>query len=452
MRQRMTSSLKFEHLLTPQGIEHARRIVIDAAGVITVIEPASAPYDGVFAVAGMPNAHSHAFQRVLIGVRDAGDAGSFWSWRDAMYAVANRITPEQLEVIAAQAFREMLAGGYTSVAEFHYLHHLPDGRRGSEMAQAIISAARTAGIRLTLLPVLYQRGGFERPALAEQQRFIYEALPEYLEFVAALRDRCALGIAPHSLRAVSFASLRALRDALAKWAGDGSSHRDNSRPPIHIHISEQRREVDECRQVHGRTPIEALHEEVGLGPQWHLVHATHATAHELELVRASKANVVLCPLTEAQLGDGFFPAVDYAAAGGRFAIGSDSNARIDAVEELRLAELGQRLRLERRVRLGGANPADSLWALAASQGGLALGQKTGVLAPGYFADLAVLDHDAPIFAGLAPDAWLDAWLLSGSSAEIAACYVGGQRHDRAANTGRGTVGPRFARVMRELLA
>jgi formimidoylglutamate deiminase len=444
----MTSSLKFEHLLTPQGIEHARRIVIDAQGVITAIEPASPPYDGVFAVAGMPNAHSHAFQRVLIGVRDAGDAGSFWSWRDAMYAVASRITPEQLEVIAGQAFREMLAAGYTSVAEFHYLHHLPDGRRGLEMAQAIIAAARTAGIRLTLLPVLYQRGGFDRPPLVEQQRFLYEALPDYLEFVRALRERCVLGIAPHSLRAVSFASLRALRDALAKW----EVNPDGNAWPIHIHISEQRREVDECRQLHGRSPIEALHEEVGLGPQWHLVHATHATPHELELVRTSHANVVLCPLTEAQLGDGFFPAVDYGAGGGRFAIGSDSNARIDAVEELRLAELGQRLRLERRVRLGGPDPAGSLWALAARQGGRALGQNTGALAPGYFADVVVLDHEAPIFAGLAPEAWLDAWLLSGSAAEIAACYVGGHRHERAPSAARGTVGPRFARVMRELLA
>lgn len=440
----MTSSLKFEHLLTPQGIESARRIVIDAAGVITAIEPASAPYDGVFAVAGMPNAHSHAFQRVLIGVRDAGNAGSFWSWRDAMYAVANRITPEQLEVIAGQAFREMLAGGYTSVAEFHYLHHLPDGRHGFEMAQAIICAARTAGIRLTLLPVLYQRGGFDRPALAEQQRFIYESLPEYLEFVHALRERCPLGIAPHSLRAVSFASLRALRDALAQA--------DAGARPVHIHISEQRREVDECRQLHGRSPIEALHEEVGLGPQWHLVHATHATPHELELVRAKHANIVLCPLTEAQLGDGFFAAAEHCAGGGRFAVGSDSNARIDAVEELRLAELGQRLRLERRVRLGGADPAASLWAQAASQGGLALGQKTGVLAPGFFADLVVLDHEAPIFAGLTPAGWLDAWLLSGSSADIAVCYVGGERHDRVASALRGAVGPRFARVMRELLA
>jgi formimidoylglutamate deiminase len=166
----------------------------------------------------------------------------------------------------------------------------------------------------------------------------------------------------------------------------------------------------------------------------------------------SHANVVLCPLTEAQLGDGFFPAVDYGAGGGRFAIGSDSNTRIDAVEELRLAELGQRLRLERRVRLGGPDPASSLWALAARQGGRALGQNTGVLAPGYFADVVVLDHEAPIFAGLAPEAWLDAWLLSGSATEIAACYVGGQRHERAPSAARGTVGPRFARVMRELLA
>jgi formimidoylglutamate deiminase len=440
----MTSSLSFEYLVTPEGLERSRRLEIDANGVIVAIEPTGAPYDGVFAIAGMPNAHSHAFQRVLVGVRDAGDAGSFWTWRDAMYAVASRITPEQLEVIAGQAFSEMLVGGYTSVAEFHYLHHLPDGHRGFEMAHAIIAAARTAGIRLTLLPVLYQRGGFERPALAEQRRFIYETVPEYLEFVRALRGRCPLGIAPHSLRAVSFASLRALSDAMAKW--------DGGTPPVHIHISEQRREVEECRQFHGRSPIEALSQEVALGPQWHLVHATHATPHEIDLIRASGANVVLCPLTEAQLGDGFFPAADYCAAGGRFAIGSDSNARIDAVEELRLAEFGQRLRLERRVRLGGAAPGDSLWSRAANCGGLALGQKTGALALGYFADVVVLNHEAPIFAGLAPECWLDAWLLAASAAEISHCYVGGERRDCAGNRAHGAVSPRFAHVMRELLA
>ena len=440
----MTSSLGFEYLLTAEGLEHGRRVVIDAHGVIAAIEPAGAPYDGVLAVAGMPNGHSHAFQRALVGVRDAGDANSFWTWRDAMYTVANRITPEQLEVIAGQAFREMLAGGYTSVAEFHYLHHLPDGRRGFEMAQALIAAARTAGIRMTLLPVLYQRGGFDRPALAQQQRFIYETVPEYLEFVHALRARCPIGIAPHSLRAVPFASLRALREALADWGGGAV--------PIHIHISEQRREVEECRQIHGRSPIEALSEEAGLGPEWQLVHATHATPHELEIVRASGANVVLCPLTEAQLGDGFFPVAEYHAAGGHFAIGSDSNARIDALEELRVAELGQRLRLERRVRLAGGAPHETLWSLAANAGGSALGQKVGRIAIGYFADLVVLDHESPVFAGLAPESWVDAWLLAGSAAEIAACYVGGERIDRAGARPRGAVVPRFARVMRELLA
>lgn len=440
----MTSSLSFEYVLTPGGLERSRRLVIDESGIISAVEPAEAPYDGVFALPGMPNAHSHAFQRVLLGVREAGDAGSFWSWRATMYAVAGRITPEQLEVVAAQVFREMLAGGYTSVAEFHYLHHLPDGHKGVDMAQAVIAAARTAGIRLTLLPVLYQRGGFERPALKEQSRFLHESVPEFLEFARTLKGRCPLGVAPHSLRAVSFDSLRALSTALAQWEG-GS-------PPVHIHISEQRREVEECRQFYGRSPIEALNEEVGLGPAWQLVHATHASPHEIDLIRASGANVVLCPLTEAQLGDGFFPAAEYFAAGGRFAIGSDSNARIDAIEELRLAEFGQRLRLERRVRLGGASQESSLWSCAAKCGGNALGQKTGEIAVGSFADLLVLDHESAIFAGLAPETWLEAWLIGGSAAEISHLYVGGQRHERHGGAGRSAASTRFARVMRELLA
>lgn len=440
----MTSSLSFEYLLTPEGLERGRCLRLDEAGVIVGVEPAEAPYDGVLALPGMPNAHSHAFQRALVGVRDAGDAGSFWSWRDTMYAIAARISPEQLEIVAGQAFREMLAGGYTSVAEFHYLHHLPDGHKGVEMAQAIIAAARTAGIRLTLLPVLYQRGGFERPPLKEQRRFIHESVPEYLEFVRTLRERCHLGLAPHSLRAVSFASLRALADALSRW--------DGARPPVHIHISEQRREVEECKQFYGRSPIEALNDEVGLGPEWQLVHATHASAHEIELIRTSGVNVILCPLTEAQLGDGFFPAAEYFLAGGRFAIGSDSNARIDAIEELRLAEYGQRLRLERRVRLGGPSAAASAWANAARCGGRALGQKAGAIAVGSYADLVVLDHEAPVFGGLAPESWLDAWLIGGSAADISHVYVGGERHTRATSPARGAASARFARVMRELLA
>lgn len=285
------------------------------------------------------------------------------------------------------------------------------------MAFAVREAARDAGIRLVMLPVLYQRGGFGRDPAPEQQRFVHHSLEEFGRLLEALRD-APCGVAPHSLRAVELAALPelvALTDAILG--------RD---APIHIHVSEQRREVDECRALHGSPPIECLAETIELGPRWSLVHATHVEPAEIELIKERDPNLVLCPLTEAYLGDGLFPLQLLDDA--RFAIGSDSNVRIDAIEELRLAEYGQRLAHQRRMALGGPDDVGgSLWRRTAQVGARSLAQPVGVLEPGRFADLTVLDLGDPLFAGVPIQHVLDAWITGGSAAQIESVYVGAQR-------------------------
>lgn len=417
----MPSRLTFNYVLTPQGLRRDQTLVVDAQGLITAMEPADRrAYDGFMALPGMPNAHSHAFQRALSGFGEqARGDDSFWSWRDAMYRLANRITPEDLFVIARTAFHEMLYAGFTSVAEFHYLHHLPDGRPGTQMAQAVIEAARAAGIHLVLLPVFYQKGGFNSPPAESQRRFVHASIEDYARLLHELRG-VPLGIAPHSLRAVPPADLPRLLEAAAQVLG--------SEFPIHIHISEQQREVEECQAIFGVRPIELLARHVGLNRRWNLVHATHASDVERELIVRHDARVVLCPVTEAYLGDGLFAAEEFARAGGHFAIGSDSNCRIDAVEELRWLEFGQRLRRQQRARFAttrglGAN----LWQRAASGGAAALMQPIGEIAPGKRADWVVLDEQAAPWLGHGAETLLDAFIVGASRRDIAQVYVGGQR-------------------------
>lgn len=416
----MPTQLTFKYLLTPEGIRRDCRLSVDEAGMITAIEPASGPADGYFAIPGMPNAHSHVFQRALAGFGEVPSGeDSFWSWRDAMYRLARRVTPDDMFAIAQEAFLDMLRGGFTSVAEFHYLHHLPDGRPGPEMAQAVIEAARAAGIHLVLLPVLYQHGGFGQAPRPEQARFVHAGLDEYCRLLEQLRD-VKRGIAPHSLRAVEAKSLPQLLDAVRRILGE--------RFPVHIHISEQRREVEECVTAYGCTPIELLARSVTLNADWNLVHATHATEEERRLVFEHDATVVLCPITEAYLGDGLFAADEFVKDGGRIAIGSDSNCRIDAIEELRLLEYGQRLRLERRARLATRDGlGQPLWQRACAGGAAALMDPVGAIAAGKRADLVVLDEQGAPWLGHDVASVLDALVIAGSHHDIAAVYVGGRR-------------------------
>ena len=405
--------LTFKHALTPRGIVADCEITFDDAGRITAVGQGAAPYDGDFALPALGNAHSHAFQRALAGHGEAraGD-DSFWSWREAMYALANRLDADAMYSVTRLAYSEMLAAGFTAVAEFHYLHHAKDGARGTEMADAVVQAARDTGIRLRLLPVYYHSGGFDRPAGDAQRRFTHATVDEFLKLVDSI-DHPDLGLAVHSLRAVPLAHLKELA------AQDAAL--------FHIHVSEQQAEVEQCIAAHGKRPITLLADTVELDARWTLVHATHADTAERARILASGACVALCPLTEAYLGDGLFAAAEFHAQGGLLAIGTDSNARIDAIDELRWLEYGQRLRDQRRARLADESGIGvPLWQAAAAGGAHATGFAVGRIEVGFFADLVALDATGSPWAGVEPARWPDAWLTGGSRHDIARVYVGGK--------------------------
>ncbi len=443
----MNSILRFQHILTPGGLESHKRLEIDGNGVIVAIEdePGSR-FDGWLALPGMPNAHSHCFQRGMIGLGEAA-AGedSFWSWRQAMYRLASAISPEELAKVAARAFADMLAAGFTSVAEFHYLHHLADGAPGTEMARAVAEGAQRAGIRLLVLPVFYQSAGFGEPPGPRQGRFVHGCLDDYLRLLEALDD-LSLGIAPHSIRAVAPEAITELETGARSVLGEEF--------PRHIHIAEQRAEVAGCLDRYGVTPVELLHEHVGLDGRWSLVHATHATPGEIELIGRCGAVTVVCPLTEAYLGDGLLDAVSLAAEGGRIAIGSDSNVRIDAVEELRLLEYGQRLRFERRACLATADGLGRpLWSATARSGAAAMMMPVGELRTGAFADLVVLNESSRVLSALAGDEAMDALITGGDAREFADVYVGGRRRvSSGEHQEEGGISASFAAAMSRLRA
>ena len=440
----MQTRLAFEYILTPDGLVHDQALVVDGEGRIERFEPAQGRHDGFLAIPGMPNAHSHAFQRALSGYGEVPKGqDSFWSWREAMYRLANRISPEEMFIVAREAFWDMLRGGFTSVAEFHYLHHLPGGAPGPIMARTVVAAAREAGIRLRLLPVYYQTGGFKQPARDEQRRFVHGSIADFCGLLREIHD-VDLGLAPHSLRAVPAESLAELVEAAGKVIGADF--------PIHIHVSEQQREVDECRALYGATPIQLLSRSVKLDARWNLVHATHATAEECELIRRAGSSVVICPITEAYLGDGLFAADEFVAAGGHIAVGSDSNCRIDAIEELRLLEYGQRLRVQRRARFATEDGLGiPLWRKACEGGAQAVGQAVGELAPGKLADIVVVDKDAPALRGHDVDTFMDALIIGGSRADIADVYVGGkQRVSKGKAHGADASAREFAQAVKRL--
>jgi formiminoglutamate deiminase len=414
-------------LLADGWREDVRVSVTD--GVIMAVEP-GAPSDGATrfagaAVSGLPNLHSHAFQRGMAGLAERRGPGddSFWTWREVMYRFLDRLTPDDVEAIAAWAFIEMLEAGFTAVGEFHYLHHAPDGRPYAdlaEMAGRIAAAAAEAGIGLTLLPVLYGHGNFGgAPPAAGQRRFLndrdgFERLVEGSTRALAALPESRLAIAPHSLRAVGLHDLRWLSE---RWPDR----------PLHIHVAEQDREVADCLAVHGRRPVELLAETVMLDERWCLIHATHAEPHEIDLVARSGAVAGLCPVTEANLGDGIFDATRFLDRGGRFGVGSDSLVRISAADELRTLEYVQRLRHRSRNALGrpGSSTGRRLYDAACAGGGRALGRAVGALAPGRRADIVVLDRDHPALAAASDDALLDAWIFSADSAAVADVICGG---------------------------
>ncbi|HEY0381562.1 MAG TPA: formimidoylglutamate deiminase [Candidatus Elarobacter sp.] len=362
---------------------------------------------------GMPNLHSHAFQRAMAGSAERRGArdDDFWSWRESMYALATTLEPDALYALALGAFRAMLAAGYTAVAEFHYLHRDPRGAWYADKAatsRALIAAAKDAGIAICLLPALYAHGGAGgAPLHARQRRFATNA-NDVLEIAATLRSEFAndpdvvVGACAHSLRAVTPDELRALVDGAPRDV------------PVHLHAAEQTREVDAVQAALGARPVAWLLANHDVGARWCLVHATHLDDSERDALARSGAVAGLCPTTEANLGDGVFSLAPYLAAGGAIGIGSDSNVSLAPPEELRWLEYGQRLATQRRIvaAAAGESCGESLYARAARGGAQACGIRAGALAPGNRADLVVLDDRAAPLAGAPPGEIVDRYVFA----------------------------------------
>jgi formimidoylglutamate deiminase len=449
----MPQRFRADHLYTTSGWMTPGYFEIDEEGRFSVVAPEPPPeagFEGItsvrgFVVPGAINLHSHAHHRALAGRTERASEGqddNLWTWRTQMYACAERIEPEDLEALAAQAYVEMLEAGYTTVAEFHYLHHDRSGRPyedPAEMSTRILAAAGNVEIGITLLPVLYTSGGVGKPPLPEQRRFVHSDPDVYLSLVERLsqgagdRSLMRLGMAVHSLRAVDEPNLRYVVDQAADL---------HPRSPIHIHVAERREEIEECLAGLGAAPIDWLIREVGIDKRWTLVHATHASRTERMAVAALGAVVGLCPETEADLGDGVFRLVAYVSDGGTWGIGTDTNQAVSVVQELRTLEHGQRLKHERQNILtdpsseatahAGRRLLDLTWA----GGARSVDQAVGAIQVGKRADLVVLDPDHPSLIGHGTATVLDAWIFSSASSPIRDVMVAGRwvvrdgRHER----------------------
>ncbi|HEX7369075.1 MAG TPA: formimidoylglutamate deiminase [Rhodanobacteraceae bacterium] len=404
--------LHAEHLWTPCGWQRGATL---GQGADTL--------HARFALPGMTNLHSHAFQRAMAGLaeRRGSSDDSFWTWRETMYQVASRVGPDELRAIAAQLYVEMLKAGYTHVCEFHYLHNAPDGvpyADAAAMSRAIIDAAGETGIGLTLLPVLYMTGGFDGRALSERQRRFGLSVDAYLrllESLAALESpRVRVGLALHSLRAVP---ADAMREVLASPIANGRV--------VHIHIAEQIGEVQDCLSVRNARPVQWLMGHADVDARWCLVHATHLDDAERHALAKSGAVAGLCPTTEANLGDGLFPLAAYLDDRGVLGIGSDSHISVSPVEELRWLEYGQRLVTRHRnvaAREAGASVGETLWR-AALQGGR---QAAGLPAESTPADSIVLDEASPLLAARDERSVLDSFLFAGNVPLVRDVMAGGE--------------------------
>ncbi len=412
----------------PGGWADDVRISI-ADGRISTVEVDSTADDADvvvgFVIPGLCNAHSHAFQRALAGhteQRSPAGRDNFWTWRERMYELAGRVGAAELTAIARQVYSEMLCAGYTSVAEFHYLHRDPtDPQANDTMFDAIAAAASESGIRLTYVPVHYERAGFEDPEPTAQQATFAMSVDDFLEHhtrVAANND-VTVGIGAHSLRAVTPDSLQ----RIAAVATDAFI-------PMHIHVAEQQREVDQCLASYGRRPVRWLLENFDVDRNWCLVHATHMDHEEIDTLAASGAVAGLCPSTEANLGDGLFPLHRFLNNGGRIAIGSDSHISINPFEELRWLEYGQRLasRMRNVVSLRDSHVGSELFERALEGGAAASGQEAVGLGAGAPADLVVLNDEDPMLAGHDDATRLDALVFSGYPLPVERVMVAGNWH------------------------
>jgi formimidoylglutamate deiminase len=449
------TSFRFDHALLPKGWASDVRIDV-ADGTIVNVAPA-AQRNGVehiagIAIPGLPNLHCHGFQKGMAGLaeRRGPSHDSFWTWREVMYRFLGALTPDDVQAITAYAYMEMLEAGFTAVGEFHYLHHDIDGRPYADIAELtarVAAAAAEAGIGLTLLPSFYAYGGFGGASPTPGQRRFINDPDAFLKIVdraraiAASVPDTAVGIAPHSLRAVTPESLEVVLDAVPSG-------------PVHIHAAEQTREVDESVATLGLRPVEWLVTHCTIDQRWCLVHATHMTEGETQALAASGAVAGLCPLTEANLGDGVFEADRYMAARGRFGIGTDSNIELDASAELRQLEYNQRLQHRARNVLAyreGESIARRLYADALAGGAQALGRAIGSIAPGRRADIVVLDDDHPDLCGSGGDLWLNKYAFVTGRRLVKTVMVGGERVvEDGIHRSNAQISDRYRKVVRRL--
>ncbi len=440
-----------EYVFTLDGLQSNMVISINDDGTITAISPQPADVrvqfiapslasskmqpvassditilPGIALLPGFVNVHSHVFQRALRGHthRPLSQQDTFWTWRNAMYAQAQQLTPDSLYELAVSTYREMLAAGYTSVGEFHYVHHQPDGQpyaNPNAMSKAILEAGKAAGIRVVLLMTAYAQAGFHQPPEMGQMRFCDASVDNYLARVEALRLQGALvGVAPHSVRAVPESWFRVIADYSRAHS-----------LPLHVHADEQQAEIDQCQAAYGCTPIELLAQFNALGPLTTIVHATHANHEEIALLAKYQSIVCVCPTTEGDLGDGIAPYADLLAANIPLSIGSDSNTRFDPIEELRWAEYSARMRYQRRRVLIAdelASPGPLLLDYGTKCGAQALGLTTGVIAPGMSADFVGIDLNHPSLSGWSKEDFLDVFFFGASSQVISQVWVAGKQY------------------------
>ena len=437
----MSTVYEVEHLHQPDGWLSPGYITVGDDGLILSVdslppcgEQAIEKVSG-FAVPGLPNLHSHAFQRALAGrtecISEVAE-DTFWTWRTFMYDCVSRLEPHHYEAIAAFVYLEMLQFGMTSVAEFHYVHHATNGGRyenHAEMADRLIAASETVGIGMTILPVLYAHSGIGRPPEPQQNRFVHSQVDDYLKLIGLLHKRSQkrpnleVGLALHSLRAVA--------PEEAKQAIAGALEMDPD-CRLHIHVSEQPLEVEEVKAGLGARPVQWLLDNIGLDDRWSLIHATHIDEQERKGLASSGAVVGLCPVTEATLGDGVFPLVDFQHEGGRWGIGTDSNYTTSTAAELRMLECGLRLQAGRRNMLVlpdsdlVSHSGRRLFDLALVGGAQSLGMPVGSLIAGQRADMVILDSNNPSIISHTTETVLDAWILSATTNPVRDVMVKGR--------------------------
>ena len=451
------TSLHLSTALLPAGWAVDVRVVITDGRIATVeagVAAATGDERHAVGIPGLANLHSHAFQRAMAGLAEVRGSATdtFWTWRETMYRFALGMTPDDTEAVATLLYTELLEAGFTRVGEFHYLHHDRDGRsyaNPAEMAERIAGAAQTTGIGLTLLPCFYAHSHFGGAAPHDGQRRFICSVDAFADLVERSRHSvnplagATVGIAPHSLRAVTPAELT----AITALAGGG---------PVHIHAAEQMREVDECVAWSGLRPVEWLLRNAEPDHRWCLIHATHMTEAETIGLAKTGAVVGLCPITEASLGDGIFPARAYLAAKGRIGIGTDSNVLIGLTDELRQLEYGQRLKHRERNVLatpGLPSTGRALFEAARAGGAQALGQVDAGLSPGAPADIVTLDMTHPSLAGRTGDAVLDGWIFAVAQGAVDCVFargrqvVSGGRH-----RSRGRARDQFKTVVRRLMS